>query len=81
MQGRVASKLPVRTIQRENVEICGRFDRPITLNVDSSTSMDRIGTCIHHIFAIYDEDVSVEENLERATKVCDGYGMKEVIPM
>lgn len=75
------SKLPVKTIQQENIEICGRFDRPITLNVDSSISMDRIGTCIHHIFAIYDEDVSVEENLERATKVCDGYGMKEVIPM
>ena len=75
------SKLPIVQIEPENLEITARFERQIMVHETDHLMMDRIGTCIHNIFAVYYAQASHEENVVRATQIRDGYGLQGALPM
>jgi ATP-dependent exoDNAse (exonuclease V) beta subunit len=75
------SKLPIVQIEPENLEITARFERQIMVHETDHLMMDRIGTCIHNIFAVYDAQAPHEENVVRATQIRDGYGLQGALPM
>jgi hypothetical protein len=75
------SKLPIVQIEPENLEITARFERQIMVHETDHLMMDRIGTCIHNIFAVYDAQAPHEDNVVRATQIRDGYGLQGALPM
>lgn len=75
------SKLPIVQVAPEHLEITARFERQITVHETDHMMMDRIGTCVHNIFAVYDAQASHAENIVRAVKIRDGYGLQGALPM
>lgn len=75
------SKLPIVQVAPEHLEITACFERQITVHETDHMMMDRIGTCVHNIFAVYDAQASHAENIVRAAKIRDGYGLQGALPM
>ena len=75
------SKLPMlEDIDAEKIEILEDLDCRIAPYYTKETNQAAAGTCIHNIFAVYNPDLSHEENLAKATSIRNGNQMYEVIP-
>ena len=74
------SKLPEVAFAEENIKILADLDCRIEPYNTKSENEAAAGTCIHNIFAVYDPALSHEENVQKATSICNGNIMYEVIP-
>ena len=73
------SKLPEIEVAKENVEIIADFNCRIEPYKTKDENKAAAGTCIHNIFAVYDQALSHQENVEKATSIRNGNNMYEVI--
>ena len=74
------SKLPQIEFAKENIEILDDLKCRIENYDTDDTNQAAAGTCIHNIFAIYDPNLSHEENVKKATSIRNGNNMYEIIP-
>ena len=75
------SKLPIlEDFAAENIEILEDLDCRIAPYNTKDINQAAAGTCIHNIFAVYDPEVSHEDNVAVAERIRDGHNMYEVIP-
>ena len=75
------SKLPMlEDFAAENIEILEDLDCRIAPYNVKDINQAAAGTCIHNIFAVYDPEVSHEDNVAVAERIRDGHNMYEVIP-
>lgn len=75
------SKLPIlEDFALENIEIQEDLDCRISPYNTKSTNQADAGTCIHNIFAVYDPEMSHDQNVAVAERIRNGHNMYEVIP-
>ena len=73
------SKLPEVAFAQENVNILEDLACRIEPYNTEKENEAAAGTCVHNIFAVYDPALSHEENVRKATAICNGNMMCEVI--
>ena len=74
------SKLPKMEFAKEDIEILADLECRIEPYKTKEENQAAAGTCIHNIFAVYDPNLSHEENVEKATNIRNGNNMYEIIP-
>ena len=74
------SKLPEIEVPKENIEILADLNCRIEPYNTKDENKAAAGTCIHNIFAVYDPNLSHQENVEKATSIRNGNNMYEIIP-
>lgn len=74
------SKLPKINVAQEQVLFVDDFDCRIKPYNPKTEEEAAAGTCIHNIFAVYNPDLSHEENVNKATSIRNGNLMYEIIP-
>ena len=74
------SKLPEVAFAEENIKILADLDCRIAPYHTKDDNEAAAGTCIHNIFAVYDPEVSHEDNVAVAERIRNGHNMYEVIP-
>lgn len=74
------SKLPKIEVSQEQVLFVDDFDCRIKPYNPKTEEEAAAGTCIHNIFAVYNPDLSHDENVSKATSIRNGNLMYEIIP-
>jgi ATP-dependent exoDNAse (exonuclease V) beta subunit len=74
------SKLPEVDVPQEDVTILADLECRIQPYRTDSQNEAAAGTCIHNIFAVFNPDLSHDENVVNATRICNGNNMYDVIP-
>ena len=74
------SKLPKMEFAKEDIEILADLECRIEPYKTKEENQAAAGTCIHNIFAVYDPNLSHEENVEKAENIRNGNNMRDIIP-
>ena len=74
------SKLPKMEIAKEDIEILSDLNCRIKPYNTKEENQAAAGTCIHNIYAVYDPNLSHEENVEKAENIRNGNNMRDIIP-
>ena len=68
-----------KNLAKENIEILEDLKCRIQPYNTDRYNQAAAGTCIHNIFAVYDPTLSHEENVDKATDICNGNNMYGII--
>ena len=74
------SKLPKMEFAKEDIEILADLECRIEPYKTKEENQAAAGTSIHNIFAVYDPNLSHEENVEKAENIRNGNNMRDIIP-
>jgi ATP-dependent exoDNAse (exonuclease V) beta subunit len=74
------SKLPKMEFAKKDIEILADLECRIEPYKTKEENQAAAGTCIHNIFAVYDPNLSHEENVEKAENIRNGNSMRDIIP-